>query len=41
MEIRCAAFELTSRKKVIYGCPIAWQSPIFALMTDLNGFFAP
>lgn len=32
---------LTSRRKVIYGWPMAWQSPMLARMTSLNGFFTP
>lgn len=31
----------TCLKKVIGFWPIAWQSPMLALMTSVNGFFIP
>lgn len=35
------AGEQTCRKKVIGCWPIAWASPMLALMTSANGFFIP
>lgn len=32
---------LTSRKNLMYGCPMAWQSPMFARITSSNGFLTP
>lgn len=40
-DIRDGLVILTSRKNVMYGCPMAWQSPILARMTSLNGFLTP
>jgi len=33
--------ELTCLINVIGFCPIAWQSPILALITSVKGFLAP
>lgn len=34
-------YNLTCLMNVIGFCPIAWQSPIFALSTSLKGFSTP